>query len=642
MSDTGIGVETLEYRTEVKQLLDILAHSLYTDRDIFLRELISNASDALNRVQFEMLTNHDVIDPDAPLGIRIAVDSDAHTITITDTGIGMNHDEMIENLGTIAHSGAKAFMQQAQEGQSLEEIIGQFGVGFYSVFTVADEVSVTSRSFRDGDTAWTWRSTGDSRFELEPADKETRGTEITIKLKEDAAEYASVWRIEQIIKKHSDYVSFPIYVEDVTPAAEDADTAEQDEEKAQATPVNRQTALWRQSPSEVSDEEYDEFYRQLTFDFNPPLEHIHMVADMPVNLRSVLYIPAKREGNLMNPKSDHGLRLYSRKVLIQERNKDLLPEYLRFVDGVVDSEDLPLNVSREAVQSNPVMRRMRKALTGRLLKELKNLAENEPEKFAQFWQEFGVFIKEGVATDFTDRESLTELLRFHSTVANDPDSWTTLAEYIERMGEEQQEIYYVLGEDLKSAQRSPHLDYFRAHDLEVLLLIDPIDGFMISNLREYDGKPLRNVDDAGLELPDNDADEAESEESSSTDEMSDLVARFKSVLGEEVVDVRESKQLVSSPSRLVSPSDSFDRDLQRVRRFMEEDYEAPKKILEINARHPILVNLNRMVAAGADDELIDVTVRQLFDNARILDGLLTDPTDLVARVEALMAKATES
>ncbi len=642
MSDTGIGVETLEYRTEVKQLLDILAHSLYTDRDIFLRELISNASDALNRVQFEMLTNHDVIDPDAPLGIRIAVDSDAHTITITDTGIGMNHDEMIENLGTIAHSGARAFMQQAQEGQSLEEIIGQFGVGFYSVFTVADEVSVTSRSFRDGDTAWTWRSTGDSRFELEPSDKETRGTEITIKLKEDATEYASVWRIEQIIKKHSDYVSFPIYVEDVTPAAEDADTAEQDEEKAQATPVNRQTALWRQSPSEVNDEEYDEFYRQLTFDFNPPLEHIHMVADMPVNLRSVLYIPAKREGNLMNPKSDHGLRLYSRKVLIQERNKDLLPEYLRFVDGVVDSEDLPLNVSREAVQSNPVMRRMRKALTGRLLKELKNLAENEPEKFAQFWQEFGVFIKEGVATDFTDRESLTELLRFHSTVANDPDSWTTLAEYVERMGEEQQEIYYVLGEDLKSAQRSPHLDYFRAHDLEVLLLIDPIDGFMISNLREYDGKPMRNIDDAGLELPDNDADEAESEESSSTDEMSDLVARFKSVLGEEVVDVRESKQLVSSPSRLVSPSDSFDRDLQRVRRFMEEDYEAPKKILEINARHPILVNLNRMVAAGADDELIDVTVRQLFDNARILDGLLTDPTDLVARVEALMAKATES
>ncbi len=641
MSDTGIGVETLEYRTEVKQLLDILAHSLYTDRDIFLRELISNASDALNRVQFEMLTNHDVIDPDAPLGIRIAVDSDAHTITITDTGIGMNHDEMIENLGTIAHSGARAFMQQAQEGQSLEEIIGQFGVGFYSVFTVADEVSVTSRSFRDGDTAWTWRSTGDSRFELEPADKETRGTEITIKLKEDAAEYASTWRIEQIIKKHSDYVSFPIYVEDVTPAAEDADAAEQDEEKAEATPINRQTALWRQSPSEISDEEYDEFYRQLTFDFNPPLEHIHMVADMPVNLRSVLYIPTKREGNLMNPKSEHGLRLYSRKVLIQERNKDLLPEYLRFVDGVVDSEDLPLNVSREAVQSNPVMRRMRKALTGRLLKELKNLAENEPEKFAQFWQEFGVFIKEGVATDFTDRESLTELLRFHSTVANEPDSWTTLAEYVERMGEEQQEIYYVLGEDLKSAQRSPHLDYFRAHDLEVLLLIDPIDGFMISNLREYDGKPLRNIDDAGLELPDSDADEAESEKTASTDEMNDLVARFKSVLGEEVVDVRESKQLVSSPSRLISPSDSFDRDLQRVRRFMEEDYEAPKKILEINPRHPILVNLNRMVTADADDELIDVSVRQLFDNARILDGLLTDPTDLVARVEALMAKATE-
>ncbi len=634
MTDTQTAPETLEYRTEVKQLLDILAHSLYTDRDIFLRELISNASDALNRVQFEQLTNHEVVDPEAPHAIHIGVNPDERTITIRDTGIGMNHDELIENLGTIAHSGARAFMAQAEEGQSLEEIIGQFGVGFYSVFTVADEVTVTSRSFRPEDQAWTWRSSGDSRFELTPAEKATRGTEITIKLKEDAAEYANPWRIEQIVKKHSDYVSFPIIVEDVTREKSE------DEAESAAEPVNRRTALWRQRPAEVSEEEYEEFYKQLTYDFNAPLTQIHLVVDMPVNMRAVLFVPSKREGNFLNPRSDHGLRLYSRKVLIQEHNKELLPEYLRFIDGVVDSEDLPLNVSREAVQSNPVIRRMRKALTGRMLKELKNLAENEPEKFAQFWQEFGVFIKEGVATDFTDRDELIQLLRFHSTTANGAEQWTSLADYVSRMNDEQGEIYYVLGEDLKSTQRSPHLDYFRANDIEVLLLVDPIDGFMMSNLREFEGKALRNVDDAGLKLGEQDADVAETPEGEdAAGDVAGLVDRFKTVLGEEVVDVRTSKQLVSSPCRLVSTEDSFDRDLQRVRRFMEEDYEAPKKILEINPRHPILSDLNRMLAETPDDKLIDVTVAQLFDNARILDGLVTDPTDLVGRMETIMEEA---
>ncbi|MCB0047063.1 MAG: molecular chaperone HtpG [Caldilineaceae bacterium] len=639
--------ETLEYRTEVKQLLDILAHSLYTDRDIFLRELVSNASDALNRIQFEQLTNQDVLDADAPLAITITVDPEEKVITIRDTGIGMSHDELIENLGTIAHSGARTFMNQAEEGQSLEEIIGQFGVGFYSVFTVADEVAVTSRSYRPEDQAWTWRSTGDSRFELTPADKTDRGTVIEIKLKEDAAEYADAWRIEQIIRKHSDYVSFPIFVES-TEAHEDATEGEAGEneegeggaEKPAPEPVNRRTALWRQRPSEVTDEEYNEFYKQLTYDFNDPLTRIHMVADMPVNLRAVLFVPGKREGNLLNPRSDHGLRLYSRKVLIQEHNKELLPEYLRFVDGVVDSEDLPLNVSREAVQSNPLIRRMRKALTGRLLKELKALSVSDPEKFAQFWREFGVFIKEGVATDFTDRENLIELLRFHSTTANTADAWTSLADYVTRMGGEQTEIYYVLGEDLKSAQRSPHLDYFKAHDIEVLLLVDPIDGFMMSNLREFDGKPLRNVDDAGLKLGDEEeVGESEGEEQKDAGGLDDLVTRFKQVLGDDVLDVRVSKQLVSSPSRLVSPEDSFDRDLQRVRRIMDEEYEAPRKILEINPGHPIVTDLQQMTATAPNDELIDVTITQLFDNARILDGLLTDPTDLVSRVETLMQQA---
>ena len=369
--------ESLEYRTEVKQLLDILAHSLYTDREIFLRELISNASDALNRIQFEQLTNHDVLDHDRELAIHIAVDKDAKTITLADSGIGMNHDELIQNLGTIAHSGAKAFLSNAKEDNkaTVEEIIGQFGVGFYSVFMVAAEVTVTSRSYRADDQAWTWSSQGDSRFTLTPAAKSDRGTTIFIQLKDDADEFANNWRIEQIIKKHSDYVSFPIYVKEEKKEGEDEAT-----EKV----VNRRTALWRQSASQVKPEEYKDFYHQLTFDTADPLLNIHLVADAPVNLRSILFVPAKRDRGLFTAQSDHGLRLYSRKILIQQRNKDLLPEFFRFVEGVVDSEDLPLNVSREMVQSNPVLRQMRRALTSRLFRDLKNLAENDEAKYLTF------------------------------------------------------------------------------------------------------------------------------------------------------------------------------------------------------------------------------------------------------------------
>ncbi|MEZ4555891.1 MAG: molecular chaperone HtpG [Caldilineaceae bacterium] len=630
--------ESLEYRTEVKQLLDILAHSLYTDREIFLRELISNASDALNRVQFEMLTNHDVVDPDAKLAITITYDNDAGVITISDTGIGMNHDELIANLGTIAHSGAKDFIREAKEEKvALEDIIGQFGVGFYSVFMAAKEVTVTTRSYRPDDRAWTWRSTGDSSYTVEPADKATRGTDIRVTLKDDAKEFASGWRLEQIIKQHSDYVSFPIYVVDANAETEEGEEAPQPE------PVNRQTALWRQSASSVSDEEYDEFYKQLTFDFNAPMLHMHMVADSPVNVRSILYVPSKRERQRLGMGSETGLRLYSRKILIQRHNKDLLPDYLRFVEGVVDSEDLPLNVSREMVQSNPVMRHLRKALTNRVLKEVRTLAEKEPEKYAQFWDEFGVFLKEGIAVEPGNQESLADLLRFHSLRNSGADVWTSLRAYVDGMKDDQTEIYYVLGEDLRSVARSPHLDSFRKHDIDVLYLVDPIDGFMVSMLREFDGKPLRNIDDAGLDLPAGD-DESTAEDTPPVDEgeLDDLMARFRSVLGDRIVDVRTSKTLVSSPCRLVTPEDNYDRDLQRLRRLMEEDYEDPKKILEINRSHPLVANVAHLLHTDAANPLIDVTVEQLFANAQLLDGIQPSPADMVERVQKLMEAAVAS
>lgn len=631
--DAGSQPVALDYRTEVKQLLDILAHSLYTDREIFLRELISNASDALNRLQFEMLTNQDVVDSDAELAIYLEPDAEAKTLTIRDTGIGMNRDELIENLGTIAHSGARTFLQHAGESKaSLEEIIGQFGVGFYSVFMVADEVTVTSRSFRPDDQAWTWRSTGESNFTLAPAERSARGTEIVLHLKEDATEFAQAWRIEQIVKKHSDYVSFPIYL--VSKAAEG-------EEAEEPRVINQRTALWRQSPSQVKPEEYNEFYKQLTFDADDPLLHVHLVADAPVNVRAILFVPSKRDHGMMGMREPGGIRLYSRKILIQAKNEDLLPEYYRFIEGVVDSEDLPLNVSRETVQSNPVVRQLRRALTNRINRELKTLAGEHPDRYEKLWEEFGIYLKQGVSIDPSSHEALLGLLRFRSSKSD--GKWIAFADYIGRMKSDQEAIYYVLGEDLNSVARSPHLDYFRKHDLEVLYLVDPIDGFMTSMLREVEGKRLQNVDDAGLELPKDEAeraDEAESAAQSLDDPaFEQLVARVKQVLGDRVVDVQASKSLVDSPVRLVSPADSFDRDLQRLRRLTEEDYETPKKILELNRRQPIIVNLGKMVAHSPDDALIDAAIEQLFDNALLIEGLHANPVDMVERIQLLMSAA---
>ncbi|MCG3777055.1 MAG: Chaperone protein HtpG [Nitrospira sp.] len=507
-------------------------------------------------------------------------------------------------------------------------MIGQFGVGFYSVFMVAQEVTVTSRSYRPEDQAWAWRSTGESSYELLPADKSSRGTEILIKLKEDADEFAGGWRLEQIVKKHSDYVSFPIYL------VEEEEKEGEEEEKRRV--INRRVALWRQPAQGVEAEQYNEFYKQLTFDAEDPQLHIHLITDAPVNLRTLLFVPSRRDRGHLSARSEYGLRLYSRKILIQNHNKDLLPEYFRFVEGVVDSEDLPLNVSREMVQSNPNLRQIRRALSNRIIRELKTLAENDTEKYNRLWQEFGVFIKEGVASDPSSQDSLVELLRFHSSKSA-PEAWVTLSQYVERMAGEQEQIYYVLGQDVKSVAHSPHLDYFRANDIEVLYLVDPIDGYMTAMLREFKGKKLQNVDDAGLKLP-----EKEAETKGETVPQPDfdaLVGRVKGVLGERISDVRESRQLVNNPCRLVSPENEFDRDLQRIRRLMEQDYQTPVKILELNRSHPLVRNLSGLVQNDRDNRLIDATIEQLFANALLVEGIHPNPVEMVERMQMLMEAA---
>lgn len=612
--------ESFAFKAEIQQLLNILVHSLYTERDIFLRELLSNASDALNRLQFETLTNRDVLDPDVELAIRIEVDEEAKTLSITDTGIGMTREEIIQDLGIIAHSGAAAFLQQLeQEKRPSVELIGQFGVGFYSVFMVAEEVRVVTRSYRPDAEGVEWVSDGSDSYRLATSGKPDRGTRVEVKLKEDAAEFANTWRLEQIIRKHSDFVAFPIYVGDKQEA------------------VNRQTALWRQPPSEVDGEQYDEFYKHLTLDFEDPLLHSHLVTDAPVNVRSILYVPSRRERGDLNPRTDYGLKLHIHNVMIQEYNKDLLPNHLRFVEGVVESEDLPLNISRETVQRSPAARRVQRALVRRLLRELEALAAEKPDEYATFWQEFGPFIKEGVATDPTSQGDLMPLLRFHSTEGD--GRLISLAEYTERMSEGQDAIYYVQGDDLTSVARSPHLDYFSAHDIEVLYLVDPIDSFMMVTLRAYDGKSFKNVDDAGLDLPQEDEVE-EADGAVPEADFNRLVGRFVKTLGDRVVEVRESRVLRNSPCRLVSPDDAPARDMSRVYRMLDSEFEAPKRILELNRKHPIIANLARIVTEEPEAEIIDPAIEQLFENQLLMEGLHPNPTDMIPRIQVLVEAAT--
>jgi molecular chaperone HtpG len=601
------------FRAEVKQLLNILAHSLYTDREIFLRELISNASDALYRVQFEMLTNQDVRDPDLELAIRVDVDEQAKTITVSDTGIGMTREELIENLGTIAQSGARALMERLEAAQR-SEIIGQFGVGFYSSFVVAEEVTVISRSYRKDAEAAQWRASGGDTFTVGPAERAERGTTVILKLKEDAAEFASPWRIKQIIKRHSDYVAFPIYVGG---------------ERA-----NQQTALWRLPPRQVEAQQYNEFYRQLTLDYNEPLLHLHLSTEAPVDIHAILFVPAKRERGIIERRTEGRIRLYSRKVLIQEEARDLLPAYYRFVEGVVDSEDLPLNISRETVQSSQTVGRIRKTLTGRLTRELAELAEKDPQKYATFWNEFGVFIKEGIATDPAARADLLPLLRFHTTKSD--DGLSSLAEYKSRMAEGQQEIYYVLAGDLASARHSPHLEALDERGLEALLLVDVMDSFMLTGLREYEGLKLRNVDDPNLHLPG----QAQPDAAAISDEsFGRLVARVKEVLGERVTAVRASHILRSSPARLVSPENTPNREMERIQRILDRDYRVPPKILELNRSHRLIADLARLIDERPADPLIAAIIEQLYDSALLIEGLHPNPADMVGRIQLLMEAA---
>jgi len=611
----------IAFQTEIKQLLNILIHSLYTKKEIFLRELLSNASDALTQMRFIQQTEHEILDPSTELEIRVDLDQDAGILKISDTGIGMTGDEMQRNLGTIAQSGAKAFLEAAQgDASTLMDVIGRFGVGFYSVFMIADWVKVTSRSYQTEQAAASWIATGADTFEMGSADKKDRGTTIEIKLQEDALEFVNEARVREVIKTHSDYIPFPIYL---------GDNQEQ---------INQQSAIWRENPRSVEDNQYEDFYRQLTLELEPPLDRIHFVADAPLMIFALLFLPAKPDRGLFTLRDQDGLKLYSRKILIEDYAKDLLPPYFRFVQGVVDAEDLPLNVSRESVQASAVITKINKILTNQVIQKLKEMAVKEAEAYHTFWSEFGQFIKEGIAANDDNKEALSSLLRFRSTTI--PDQWSSLDDYIEHMKPGQDKIYYILGDDESTVSRSPHLDFFQTHCFEVLTLTDPVDSFMLLGLREYKEYQFQNVADSDMVLPET-PEEGEispeaDEEPLTEDRVEKLIASFQTILEDRVSSVRVTDRLTNSVARLVDAKGSLGQEMQRVYRMMDREYQIPKKVLEINPSHTIL---KRVSDLPDGDPLLKLVVEQIFDSTLLIEGLHPDPASMIPRIQELIESA---
>ena len=607
---------THQFKAETKQLLNILIHSLYTEKDIFLRELISNASDALSRLNFLSLTTKDFLEPELPLKITITPDKENNTLTISDTGIGMNQTEMVENLGTIAHSGAKAFLEAAEQSKDsdLSNIIGQFGVGFYSAFMVADRIEVISRSFRADDQPAKWISDGSDDYFISEGTKSSRGTDVILHLKDDAKEYLEDFKIRQIVRRHSDYISYPIYLS-------------QSEEQ-----LNRQTAIWRQQPQQLKSEDYNEFYKQFTFDFKDPLTHLHLSIDAPVQFFALLYIPSSPEPNIFSERKDYGLKLYARKVLIQEFTRDLLPEFLRFVQGVVDSEDIPINVSREAFQSTKTINQIKTILTAKIFDHLTNMSVKEPEKYEEFWKEYGIFLKEGIAIgpEFTDQ--IVPLLRFN-TLENET-KWSSFQQYKEALKPGQNKIYYILGEDKASLRNSPHLEVFKKRNLDVILFSDPVDPFMMINLKKFEEFDLINVSSTEIELPPQTEDEKkDGEDLESPDNINEILAFFKTTLEGKIKEVRTTEQLVESPARLVDTKGSPSPEIQKAYRYLQREMDTPEKVLEINPHHPIIIKLGNLTGVNALRGLI---IEQIYENTLIQEGIQPETTNMLKRINEIM------
>ena len=611
--------QTHEFQTEVSQLLHLMIHSLYSNKEIFLRELISNASDAIDKLKFESLTNDALVEGKETLQIHLDIDKDAGTITITDNGIGMSEAEVNKNIGTIANSGTQKFLKNLDEKQAQDSnLIGQFGVGFYSAFIVADKVTLTSRKAgTKGKKGTQWSSTGKGKYSTEKVDCAEFGTAVTLHIKKAEKEFLEDYRLRSIISKYSDHITVPIMM--IKTSA--------DNKEIEYEAVNKANAFWTQNKRGLKQKDYDEFYKSLTYDFEPPLMQLHNRVEGNINYTSLLFIPSKAPFDMWEPKRKGGIKLYAKRVFIMEDNESLMPLYLRFVKGVIDTADLSLNISREILQGNKVLDTIRKASVSRILKELEKMAKNKPEQYATFWQEFGMVMKEGVVEDFANKDKIAKLLRFATNKGDDNAQTATLECYVKNMQKQQKAIYYITAETFEAAKGSPHLEIFNQKEIEVLLLSERVDEWLVSNFTEFEGMPFKSI--AKGDLQDLDSKGEKKKKEKVAKDFEKIIQKVAKILEKQVKEVKISNRLSESPCCLVADENEMGGNMERIMKSLGQDVPETKPILEINPTHPLVEKLKTKV----DEDLVKV----LFDQAILSEGgQLKQPAEFVKRMNKLM------
>jgi len=632
-SSRNDAVETHSFQTEVQQLLHLMIHSLYSDKEIFLRELISNASDACDKLRFESLTNNELLEDDGELGIRVEADEKKRTVTVTDNGIGMTHDEVIADIGTIARSGTKAFLEKMSKDKSADSsLIGQFGVGFYSSFLVGKKVTLlTRKAGAKSSEGVKWVSDGSGEYTLESIDRPQRGTEIIIQLKKDCKEYAGEYRVRGIISKYSDHISLPIQMLK-SPDLDDDGKPIKDQPIEWET-INKGSALWARPKKDITEEEHNAFYTSLTYDPEPPAITIHNRVEGRMEYISLFYIPSKAPYDLWDREQRHGIKLYVRRIFISDDARKLMPNYLRFVRGLVDSADLPLNVSREFLQQNKEIDKIRSASVKKVLTELGKIANKDEEKYNALWKEYGRVLKEGVIEDFQNKDTLAKLARFTTTHRDDEAQTISLDDYIARMPLKQKEIYYISAENYNAAKSSPHLEVFRKNGIEVVLLTDPVDEWFVNHLREYEGKALKSIAKGGLDIDDLITTKSKEESEKKEEDMKPLIEKLKEALKDQVKEVRVSDRLVDSPSCLVADEHDLGGNMERILQSIGQEAPVAKPILEINPEHPIVKQID------IEADLADEWANLLFDQAVLAEGApLKNPNEFVKRINQLLVR----
>lgn len=628
--------ETFGFQAEIKQLLDLMIHSLYSNKEIFLRELISNASDAADKLRFEALSDDALFEGESDLKIWIDVNKEARTITVRDNGIGMNREEVAENIGTIAKSGTKDFFKNLSGDQAKDsQLIGQFGVGFYSSFIIADKVTlITRKAGMSAEHGVRWESAGDGQYTLENIERAERGTQITLHVREGEDDLLEDWKIRTIVTKYSDHIVIPVIMKKEVPVL-DEEGKETEASTIEEETVNSTEALWQRNKSDIKDEEYHEFYKHIAHDFEEPMVTIHNRVEGNLEYTAMMFIPNRAPFDLWDRNNRQGIKLYVRRVFIMDDAEHLLPPYLRFVRGIIDSNDLPLNVSREILQNNKQIDQMRNGTVKKILSSLEALAKNEKEKYAKFWKEFGKVLKEGVLDDFSNRERIAKLLRFSSTHDDKLEPEITLEDYVSRMQEGQEKIYYITAESFAAAKHSPHLEIFRKKGIEVLLLHEQIDEWLVTHLNEFDGKPLQSVTKGDLDLGKLEDEEEKKQTEKVTEELKPFIERIKESLGEKVKEVKVTHRLTNSPACLVADAHAMDASLERMLKAAGQSIPSSAPVLEINPQHALVESLKE----ETDEDLFKDWASILFDQARLSEGAqLEDPAAFVNKMNAMFMK----